>query len=71
MKRTYSSLKKLRNYKVLKVSKRKSISILCYAYVELDLELKLQLEGGGLSSSLVNPRLHTKNLLCIMPGSAF
>jgi hypothetical protein len=49
--------------------------------VELDLELHLQLEGGWvcrgtsfvspcLSSSLINPRLHTKNQLCIMPGSA-
>ena len=41
-------------------------------------ELKLELDLGQvtpffylrLSSSLVNPRLHTENQLCIMPGSA-
>ena len=50
---------------------------LCSAWLSLFLSLFLRGWGSGypnfflcLSSSLVNPRFHTENQLCIMPGSA-
>ena len=49
-----------------------------FGLVELVLELEIEGVGGSgypnfflcHSSSLVNPRFHTENQLCIMPGSA-